>query len=191
MQIVIMATANTSCFAFLTAMAHGCEKRVIGTDRHQVQSHHSRVRRRSRRRHQSLAIAPRIDRRALLHPDGRDSHLPKSARESRQLARFGHSSCNNVVTSARCGPECVEPRHMVSYLTVCIWKGDDMSIIARVLLAIGLLALPVIGTASAGTSPCATAACTRGAPGPIAGAGVPVLVLGGLIYWVFSRRRSQ
>jgi hypothetical protein len=67
-----------------------------------------------------------------------------------------------------------------------------MTIIARVLLAIGILALPVIGTASAGTSPCATAACTtRGAPGPIAGAGLPVLGIGYGVYWLIRRRRKS
>jgi hypothetical protein len=34
--------------------------------------------------------------------------------------------------------------------------------------------------------PCATAAC-RGAPGPIAGAGLPILAVGYGAYWLFRR----
>jgi LPXTG-motif cell wall-anchored protein len=31
----------------------------------------------------------------------------------------------------------------------------------------------------------------RGAPGPIAGAGLPVLVVGGIGYWLWKRRRQK
>jgi hypothetical protein len=67
-----------------------------------------------------------------------------------------------------------------------------MTILARTFLAVGLLLVPpLISAASATPAPCATAACVRGAPGPIAGAGIPILVLGGLgAYWLFRRRRK-
>jgi hypothetical protein len=31
----------------------------------------------------------------------------------------------------------------------------------------------------------------RGAPGPLAGAGLPVLIIGGGIYWLVRRRKGQ
>ena len=67
-----------------------------------------------------------------------------------------------------------------------------MTVLARTLLAIGLLLVPsLIGAAPAATpTPCAT--CSYyGAPGPIAGTGLPVLAVGGLgVYWLIRRRRK-
>jgi hypothetical protein len=64
-----------------------------------------------------------------------------------------------------------------------------MTILARTLLVIGLLALPsVVGTASAAT--CSACGIIRGAPGPIAGAGLPVLAVGYGVYWLVRRRRK-
>jgi hypothetical protein len=65
-----------------------------------------------------------------------------------------------------------------------------MTMFARTLLAVGLLLTPaLISTASARPSPCVIC----GAPGPIAGAGLPLLAaIGALgIYWVVRRRRTQ
>jgi LPXTG-motif cell wall-anchored protein len=38
--------------------------------------------------------------------------------------------------------------------------------------------------------PCVTTVCVRGAPGPLMGAGLPVLLIGGGIYWLVRRRKK-
>jgi hypothetical protein len=57
-------------------------------------------------------------------------------------------------------------------------------------LASLLASLPLfttLGTAQAGTP---TTTSVRGAPGPIAGAGLPVLAIGYGVYWLVKRRRK-
>jgi hypothetical protein len=64
-----------------------------------------------------------------------------------------------------------------------------MTILARTFLAIGLLLVPsLIGTAWALTC---SACGIRGAPGPIAGAGLPVLAVGFGVYWLIRRRKAK
>ena len=56
-----------------------------------------------------------------------------------------------------------------------------------------LLALSVPALALTPT-PCSTASCTtttKGAPGPLAGASLPVILIGGGIYWLVRRRKGQ
>jgi len=68
-----------------------------------------------------------------------------------------------------------------------------MNITVRALLAVSLLAIAgLTNTASAGgATPPPCAACkTYGAPGPIAGAGLPVLAVGYGVYWLIRRRRK-
>lgn len=71
-------------------------------------------------------------------------------------------------------------------------RWADMTILARTLLAIGLLLMPsLFNAASAG--PCSAAVgCggVRGAPGAIAGAGLPVLAVGYGVYWLVRRPRT-
>ena len=53
-----------------------------------------------------------------------------------------------------------------------------------------LLAMSVPALALTGPTPCSTATCTtRGAPGPLAGASLPVILIGGGIYWLVRRRK--
>jgi hypothetical protein len=67
-----------------------------------------------------------------------------------------------------------------------------MTILARTLLAISLLLVPPLINAAASATPCpSTAGCVRGAPGPIAGAGLPVLAVGYGVYWLIRRRRQR
>lgn len=51
--------------------------------------------------------------------------------------------------------------------------------------------LPLFPTSTLAT-PCSTAVgcATRGAPGPIAGAGLPILAVGYGVYWMIKRRRK-
>ena len=68
-----------------------------------------------------------------------------------------------------------------------------MNITVRALLAVSLLAIAALtNTASAGgpAPPVASPARHHGAPGPIAGAGLPVLAVGFGVYWLIRRRRK-
>ena len=52
------------------------------------------------------------------------------------------------------------------------------------------LALPAF-TISTLATPCSSVFCnTKGAPGPIAGAGLPFLAVGYGVYWLIERRRK-
>jgi uncharacterized membrane protein len=75
-----------------------------------------------------------------------------------------------------------------------------MTILARTLLAISLLALPSLVLSSALVAALCVPALAggnnqggnvRGAPGPIAGAGLPVLAVGYGVYWLIRRRRQR
>jgi hypothetical protein len=67
------------------------------------------------------------------------------------------------------------------------------SIVAAAAMATFTLLPLTTGTLAA--TPCATSACvTRGAPGPIIGAGLPLLAVGGIgygVYWLVKRRRRK
>ena len=54
------------------------------------------------------------------------------------------------------------------------------------LLALGVPALGQKGTI--GTKPPSTG--VKGAPGPVVGAGLPLLLIGGGIYWIVRRRKK-
>jgi hypothetical protein len=54
---------------------------------------------------------------------------------------------------------------------------------------LGVITLPVFITPSAAQSP--TLVPTRAAPGPLVGAGLPVLVIAGGAYWVVRRLRRK
>jgi hypothetical protein len=60
-------------------------------------------------------------------------------------------------------------------------------------MAFLLMLLTLSGSAvtqSTAVAPCAT--CGRlGAPGPVAGAGIPLLVVGAGVYWLVRRRRKN
>jgi hypothetical protein len=55
------------------------------------------------------------------------------------------------------------------------------------------LSLPSMVQSQAATpTPCSTATCSvRGAPGPIAGAGLPILAIGFGAYWLAKRLRRK
>jgi hypothetical protein len=69
------------------------------------------------------------------------------------------------------------------------------SIIAAAALAtFTLLPLTTGALAQRATGPCTNTTCTRGAPGPIIGAGLPLLAAGGIgygVYWLVKRRRRK
>jgi hypothetical protein len=54
---------------------------------------------------------------------------------------------------------------------------------------LGVITLPVFITPSAAQGPAPTAVPPRAAPGPLVGAGLPVLVIAGGAYWVVRRLR--
>ena len=56
------------------------------------------------------------------------------------------------------------------------------------LLALSVPALAQIKPPSTGDKPPSTG--VKGAPGPIVGAGLPVLLIGGGIYWIVRRQRK-
>jgi hypothetical protein len=55
---------------------------------------------------------------------------------------------------------------------------------------LGVITLPVLITASAAQSP-SVPSYYRPAPGPLVGAGLPVLVIAGGAYWVVRRLRRK
>jgi hypothetical protein len=74
---------------------------------------------------------------------------------------------------------------------------DANRLLSTVALAslVAALALPVFTTLSLATTyPCPTSlgcGVVKGAPGPIAGAGLPVLAVGFGVYWLIKRRRRK
>jgi hypothetical protein len=73
-----------------------------------------------------------------------------------------------------------------------------MTRITRILAGLALLAnlgamVGAVNSAFAATTPqpCATTTCTRPAPGPIAGAGLPMLAIGLGAYWLVMRFRRK
>jgi hypothetical protein len=63
---------------------------------------------------------------------------------------------------------------------------------AAVVGALGVAALPALSqTATVDTASVDAAKKLRGAPGPIAGAGLPVVAVGFGIYWLVKRRRRK
>jgi hypothetical protein len=67
---------------------------------------------------------------------------------------------------------------------------------ASAFLATALTLLPLTTALAqrAPPGPCVTTVCVRGAPGPIIGAGLPILAAGGIgygVYWLVKRRRRR
>jgi hypothetical protein len=64
-----------------------------------------------------------------------------------------------------------------------------MNIAVRALLVLSVLALTVLSNAA--WAVCSTAVgCAHGAPGPIVGAGLPLLAIGYGVYWLVKRNRK-
>jgi len=67
-----------------------------------------------------------------------------------------------------------------------------MNIAARALLLVSVLALTVLSNTASAATTCPNVVCLRGVPGPIFGAGLPVvLVIGYGAYWLAKRNRKQ
>ena len=65
-----------------------------------------------------------------------------------------------------------------------------MKIVSAMAFLLMSLTLSVSAVAqSTAVAPCAT--CGRLAPGPIAGAGIPLIVVGAGVYWLVRRRRKN
>ncbi len=64
--------------------------------------------------------------------------------------------------------------------------------IVQAFVGMGAVALLLSATsqANATTAPCSACGIIHGAPGPIAGAGLPVIAVGYGIYWLVRRRRT-
>jgi hypothetical protein len=64
---------------------------------------------------------------------------------------------------------------------------NGLALVTAVLaLAGAVLSIPNLAHAQSKPSPVAV----RGAPGPIAGAGLPILAVGYAVYWLVKRRRK-
>jgi len=64
-----------------------------------------------------------------------------------------------------------------------------MNIAARALPVVSVLALTVLSNDA--WAFCSSAVgCARGAPGPIVGAGLPLLAIGYGVYWLVKRKRK-
>jgi hypothetical protein len=73
------------------------------------------------------------------------------------------------------------------------WMRLKMTVSARVLAGLALLAIVIAQFCdSAVAAPCTAAAgCAHAAPGPIVGAGLPILAIGLGAYWLVGRLRRK
>jgi hypothetical protein len=70
--------------------------------------------------------------------------------------------------------------------------SDGLALVTTLFALAGAVVLSTPNLANAATTYPTTTGYTRGAPGPIAGAGLPVLAVGGFgVYWLIRRRRRK
>ena len=92
------------------------------------------------------------------------------------LERYLMHFCRICVADELC-----QPRNLAHY-------GDrDMKSLVIPMTLLLALSVPAVAETRPGT----TTGVTRGAPGPLVGAGLPVLLIGGGIYWLVRRRKGQ
>jgi hypothetical protein len=73
-------------------------------------------------------------------------------------------------------------------------RGNDMRVFVRTLVAIGLLTVPSLISATTAATPVPCTTCgIRGIPAPIAGAGLPLLLIAGGLsaYWLVRRKQIR
>jgi hypothetical protein len=68
---------------------------------------------------------------------------------------------------------------------------NSMKAIAQILVGAAIVAVLGVAALPALSESTVDAVRYRGAPGPIAGAGLPVLVVGYGVYWLVTRRRRK
>ena len=69
-------------------------------------------------------------------------------------------------------------------------ESEMKSLVIPTMALLLALSVPALAQRDGGTTT-PTTTNARGAPGPLVGAGLPVLLIGGGIYWLVRRRKGQ